>query len=485
MKTYAQFVGLVLFAALVAGNPVVAQGQTFSNLYSFAATSGPTGTNKNGAYPSSGLTMGDNSLFGATAYGGTSGKGVVFKFDLASRSITNLHNFSALSGPNPGTNSDGAAPRGELVLSGNTLYGTVYEGGAFGYGAVFAVKTDGSSFTNLYSFSARTGASLTNFDGANPVAGMLLVGDTLYGTTSYGGHRGRGTLFGITTNGTGFTNLHSFAGGASDGGNPSSGLLLDGKTFYSTTPVGGVAGQGVVFAINTNGAGFTILHHFLGGADDGAQPSGGLALSGSMLFGATYSGGSADKGTVFRIQNDGTGYTNLHAFQDTTTNFPAMNSGGAGPQGELVISGNTLFGMAGSGGTFGYGVEFAMNLDGSGFHVLHDHTYNDGYFGGVGMLLSEETLYGSVFAGGVSGAGTLFSLQLPAANTPRLTVRQLGTNVVVSWPANGAGFVLQFTTDLGPSAAWSTTLPNPVIVNGQNTVTDACTDLRRFYRLRK
>ena len=484
MKTYTRFVGL-LFTALAACNPVIAHAQIFSNLYSFVATSGPTGTNKNGAYPSTGLTRNGNSLYGATAYGGTSGKGVVFRFDETSGTITNLHNFSALSGPNPGTNNDGAAPRGELVLSGDTLYGTVYEGGPFGYGAVFAVKTDGSSFTNLYNFPARTGPSLTNLDGANPLSGMILVGDTLYGTTSYGGVRGRGTLFAIRTNGTGFTNLYSFGGGANDGANPSSGLLLDGKTFYGTTPVGGVAGQGVLYAINTNGTGFAILHHFLGGANDGAQPSAGLALSGSMLYGTTYSGGSADKGTVFRIQNNGAGYTNLHAFTDTTTNFPAKNSDGAGPQGEVVISGNTLYGMAGSGGTFGYGVEFAMNLDGNGFTVLHNHAYNDGYFGGVGMLMSGNTLYGSVFAGGVSGAGTLFSLKLPIVNTPSLSIRQLGANVLVSWPTNDPGFILQFTTNMSPAATWSSTLPNPVIVNGENLVTDSSPDARRFYRLKK
>jgi uncharacterized repeat protein (TIGR03803 family) len=39
-------------------------------------------------------------------------------------------------------------------LSGKKLYGTAEQGGPFGYGTVFAVKTDGTGFTNLHAFAA-------------------------------------------------------------------------------------------------------------------------------------------------------------------------------------------------------------------------------------------------------------------------------------------------------------------------------------------
>src|SRR2546425_442496 len=39
--------------------------------------------------------------------------------------------------------SDGANPQAGLVLSGNTLYGTAYGGGSSSNGAVFKVNTDG------------------------------------------------------------------------------------------------------------------------------------------------------------------------------------------------------------------------------------------------------------------------------------------------------------------------------------------------------
>jgi len=73
-----------------------------------------------------------------------------------------------------------------LILSGNTLYGTTASGGSSGNGTVFAVNTDGSVFTNLYSF---TGGN----DGGAPRAGLILSGNTLYGTTTGGGSSGYGT----------------------------------------------------------------------------------------------------------------------------------------------------------------------------------------------------------------------------------------------------------------------------------------------------
>src|SRR5206468_3922223 len=97
-------------------------------------------------------------------------------------------------------------------LSGNTLYGTAYKGGSSSVGTVFAVNTNGVGFTNLHSFSAvpRFSGPYINSDGANPFAGLILSGNTLYGTAHFGGSSGNGTVFAVNTNGTGFTNLHSF-----------------------------------------------------------------------------------------------------------------------------------------------------------------------------------------------------------------------------------------------------------------------------------
>ena len=60
--------------------------------------------------------------------------------------VTNLHSFS--------DGSDGINPYAGLILSGNTLYGMTYRGGSSDNGGVFAVKTNGTGFANLYNFTA-------------------------------------------------------------------------------------------------------------------------------------------------------------------------------------------------------------------------------------------------------------------------------------------------------------------------------------------
>jgi uncharacterized repeat protein (TIGR03803 family) len=74
-----------------------------------------------------------------------------------------------------------------------------------------AVKTNGA-FTPLYSFSAihtnKSGA-YTNKDGYIPST-VLISSGVLYGTTILGGTNGNGTVFAISTNGTGFTKLYTF-----------------------------------------------------------------------------------------------------------------------------------------------------------------------------------------------------------------------------------------------------------------------------------
>jgi uncharacterized repeat protein (TIGR03803 family) len=221
------------------------------------------------------------------------------------------------------------------------------------------VNTDGSGFTNLHNFAAG--------NGANPQAGLIISGNTLYGTTYYqsaypGGGSGYGTVFAINTDGSGFTNLHSFTGGT-DRGYPTGGLVLSGNTLYGTTL------NGSVFAINTNGASFTNLYSFTPTYEytnsDGANPGAGLILSSNTLYGTTENGGLGGYGTVFAIYTDGTGFTNLHNFT-ATTNFPYnVNGDGANPYTALVLSGNTLYGTAPGGGIYGKGTVFGVALGSS------------------------------------------------------------------------------------------------------------------------
>src|SRR6185369_14512379 len=63
------------------------------------------------------------------------------------------------------------------------------------------------TFTTLHSFSAYP--NYTNTDGANP-NGFVLSGNILYRTAANGGSSRAGTVFKVTTDGTGFTTFHNF-----------------------------------------------------------------------------------------------------------------------------------------------------------------------------------------------------------------------------------------------------------------------------------
>src|SRR5665213_1885419 len=172
------------------------------------------------------------------------------------------------------------------------------------------------TFSVLYNFTARSGPNNINSDGAGTFGGLLLSGSTLYGTTQEGGSSGNGTVFSVNADGTGFTTLHSFVAG-SDGGLPWGALILSGGVLYGTTSQGGGSGEGTVFSVNNDGTGFTIIHSFTprfnSTNSDGAFPRDRLVLSGNSLYGTTYNGGLG-AGTVFSVNTNGTVFTTLHSF---------------------------------------------------------------------------------------------------------------------------------------------------------------------------
>jgi len=252
-------------------------------------------------------------------------------------------------------------------------------------------------------------------DGAYPYYQALAVSDsgtTLYGMTRNGGdgdpaNPNRGVIFAINTDGSGFALLHEFAGGVNDGQEPYGGLIRSGTTLYGMTQLGGDSNLGTIFSIATGGDPITLLHEFAGGGDDGASPQGGLILVGSNLYGMTYNGGDSNLGVVFSISTDGSGFTLRHEFGG----FPGGD--GANPRGGLVVSGTTLYGMTAFGGVYNGGTIFSMPLPPSLPLVTLRHEFpgfpDDGNPTGD-LVLSGTTLYGMTTTGGIYELGVLFSM---------------------------------------------------------------------------
>ena len=493
-------------SVLIAGLFLMVAGtvtaQTLTTLYNFTAT--VSNTNNDGAEPHAGLILSGNTLYGTAQSGGISGSGTVFAVSTNGTGFTNLYSFTATSG-HYSTNSDGAKSQAQLILLSNNLYGAAYQGGTNGNGTVFAVSTNGTDFKTLHSFSATNangGGVFTNSDGAHP-HDVLISSGILYGTAIFGGTNGNGTVFAVSTNGTGFTNLHTFTASSgsfpmvtnNDGAFPVGELIISGKTLYGTAYSGGTNGNGTVFAISTNGTGFTNLHSFTALVSntnsDGANPYAGLTLSGNTLYGTASQGGTNGNGTVFAVSTNGTDFRTLHSFSATNANGGGVftNSDGAHPQAELILLGNTLYGAAKDGGISGSGTVFAVSTNGTGFTSLYSFTVLVSNTNGDGaepngLISSGNTLYGTAKNGGRSGNGTVFSLSF----LPQLTIFPSGTNVILSWPTNVAGFsytgyTLQSATNLDSPEVWTTNSPAPVVVNGQNNVTNPISGTQMFFRL--
>lgn len=384
------------FGAVFAVNT---DGTDFSPLYSFSVanlqSSSGSYTNREGAYPAGGLVLSGNALYGTASQGGTNGSGTIFALDTNGLGLSILHTFKSTSRSSYGlyTNSDGDSPLAGLIFSGGTLYGTASGGGTNGNGTVFAINTNGTGFAALhsftpYSFNNALGIS-TNTDGASPQSGLFLSGNTLYGTTIYGGTGGQGTVFSVNTGGTVFADLYNFYSG-NDGVNPVAGVIVSGNILYGTAP-------GAIFELNTNG---TDYFNF---AYDGYEPAtAGLTLAGSTLYGTTKYGG-AGAGTVYKMNDDGSGYAVVYSFDGT--------NGGANPVAGVIAYGNLLYGTTQYGGTNGDGIVFRVNTDGTGFTNLYNFTGgNDGANPVAGLVLSSNRLYGTTENGGTNALGTVFAI---------------------------------------------------------------------------
>jgi uncharacterized repeat protein (TIGR03803 family) len=349
-------------------------------------------------------------LYGTASSGGPSDSGAVFKLKTDGTSFSIIHDFHD-------TSSEGLAPIAGLLLDGSGfLYGTATSGGSGQWGTVFKLKTDGSGYAVLHSFpSAKS-------DGKNP--NSSLVEDSagfLYGTTLHGGPSDLGTVYKVKTDGTVFAVLHPFVGGMTDGASPYAPLVLDASGFlYGTTNQGGTSNEGTIFKIKTDGTGFTVVHSFGGGLADGAYPRSGLALDGAgMLYGTSVNGGATDlgHGTVFRIKTDGTGFQVLHPFSGGDGSYPFY-------AGVTLDGAGHLFGTTFNGGSGTQGTVFRMNTDGSSFVTLHNFTgtASDGAFPFANVILdSSGNLYGTADLGGFGGTGVVFRLPDTAAPPPTAT----------------------------------------------------------------
>ena len=346
-----------------------------------------------GANPVAGLIQGaDGSFYGTTYQGGANDQGTVFRMDVSGLTIT-LHSFAE---------TDGANPQARLMQTADGgFYGTTLRGGAAHYGTVFTMNSSGL-VTTLHSFVGSAGET--------PIAGLMQGSDgNFYGTTSTNaGGTGYGTVFKIDSFGV-LTTLHTFGEFRLEGAFPEAGLVQgsDGN-FYGTTYGGGAANRGAVFKVEPSGVATTV-YSFTGQAVDGGSPSSGLIQgSDGNFYGTTDSGGTSNKGTVFRMDSLGN-LTTLHSFAGTNGASPFAG-------GLIEATDGSFYGTTRYGGTADKGTVFKLSPLGV-FMSVHSFSGSGAAnpFAGV-IQANDGNFYGTTYFGG-SGQGTIFKMEPSGAVT--------------------------------------------------------------------
>jgi uncharacterized repeat protein (TIGR03803 family) len=276
---------------------VAADGQ-FSVLHSFT-------TWADGGMPLSALVMDkQGNLYGSTYVGGNTvqcgqpgllGCGTVFKITPAGQESV-LYAFPA--------KRYGSYPWSPVLLDAKgRIYGTTFNGGRnncayagvkHGCGTVFRVTQSGQE-KRLYRFNGSA-------DGANPTGALVMdQPGNIYGTTMGIDGVTLGNVFKVTPSGV-ETVLHTFSGGL-DGGVPEGGVIADAQgNLYGTTTFGGAYGDGTIFKVTADGT-ETVLYSFNCEGAVGCFPfPGGPTLDAQgNLYGTTNEGGIYGYGSVYKL----------------------------------------------------------------------------------------------------------------------------------------------------------------------------------------
>jgi uncharacterized repeat protein (TIGR03803 family) len=348
---------------------------------------------------------------------------------------------------------------GLLADSAGNLYGTTFEGGSTGHGAIFELSPavgGGWTETVLYNFGEKPGEVEYG-----PQSGLTLdAAGNLYGTRSTGGANGFGMVFELSPAGGGswtLKSLHNFTG--TDGDYPESNVVFDSAgNLYGTTFFGG--GYGNVYELSPTAGGNwveRVLHTFRVNGHDAHNPDAGVVLdSAGNLYGTTREGGTnfgkacqTGCGAVYEISpvaGGGWKETVLHSFADNGTDGTWLYGG------LIIDSAGNLYGATNTGGNgtcradtrTGCGTVFELSpVTGGGWNesILYNFQNNgsDGVYPQTGtLLLSGGNLYGTTGLGGSFSGGIAYKLTPSSGGWTETILHSFDDNGTDGYGPNGS-----------------------------------------------
>lgn len=403
-KVSALVLMLLCLLALIA-TPAAA-AQTFAVLHQF--TDGADGAN-----PQDGLTIdGAGNLYGVAEFGGNlsscisgqqaSGCGVVFKMKHSGSSwtLTPLHTFAQ-------NGTDGSFPWGRVIFGPDgALYGTTSGGGSSYLGTVFRLTPPATACKSvLCPWDESILYSFIDANGAQPydVGGLTFdPSGNLYGTTTLGGSGDRGVVFELSRRQGGWTEetLYSFANSETSYG-AYGGVVLDPQGNIYGNLEGGCDPDcvGTIFQLQNSGSGWTqnIIYAFTG--NDGEFPFAGLIRDAEGNLYGSCTGTSEGGVPAFELSPAGGGSFNYSVLTYITGGL------GLGPEGNLVMdSAGNIYGTNFAGGPNFLGNVFKLTPSENGWRYtdLYDFNgVNDGGYPRSNVVLDANgNLYGTASACG-------------------------------------------------------------------------------------
>jgi uncharacterized repeat protein (TIGR03803 family) len=402
-----RFISVALLAGsvgctLVLQLPAAEAAQTsVKMLYSF-------GGGTDGAWPYGSLASVKGILYGTTSGGGAYSYGSVFAIDPNSKKIVDTLPYSFCAQKNC---TDGSSPLSGLIAIKDTLYGTTQQGGANGSGTAFSLKARTGSEQTIYNFGGT--------DGANAESGLIKIDGTLYGTTLSGGANGKGTVFSLDPKRGTEQVIYSFCNqtNCADGQSPMASLIDVDGTLFGTTQKGGANGKGTVFSVDPGTGSEKAVYSFCSTTKcaDGEYPRSSLLDVNGMLYGTTFGGGTNGYfGTVF-VVDPSTGTENvLYSFCKLRN-----CEDGQFPVAGLTNVNGKLYGTTSYGGATNGGEVFTLDPSTDTLNVVYSFCQQqkcaDGGFPEAGLVNVKGTLYGTTRGGGASGNeyGTVFAVINP------------------------------------------------------------------------
>jgi uncharacterized repeat protein (TIGR03803 family) len=287
-----------------------------------------------------------------------------------------------------------------IELNDGSFVAATFSGGQFNGGSLLRFELDGS-LEVLFSFiNATTGSGCNGKLAYDTNQGLI------YGTCSNGGSEGSGTAFRYVPNSGIFSVIHNFTG-TEGGANPRGGLVLSGDNIlYGTAEFGGEFNQGLIYQINPFGNIFSKVYDLNSASFDGRFPNGNLILvNENTLYGTCSEGGTFGAGSVFSCTTEGE-YTLLHSFSTPLH--------GSFPKSGLVDGEDDFFyGVTELGAAEGFGSVYRVDSEGN-FDLIKAMSYTSDGANSVSnlTLLDDGSFVGTCRTGGTSDFGTIFNINV-------------------------------------------------------------------------